>query len=155
MLKEEERASRCYLAQFHREAQEYEQYTRRLFFERVVSGQLSVQQIYEAAGKLDIDLRAQCYNIAFFSVPPEHPGSMGAYRNQFVVVYRVEILFNVQVYNPLVSLVQIFQCLAHCCVAVSVWPEPIAVFAEIPLVPPRQYLGSSLLYHPVHHCGYS
>lgn len=76
---EGERANRSYLAQFHREAQEYEQYTRRLFFERVVSGQLSVQQIYEAAGKLDIDLRAQSYAIAFFSVPPERPGPMGAY----------------------------------------------------------------------------
>lgn len=76
---EGERANRSYLAQFHREAEEYEQYTHKVFFERVVSGQLSVQQIYEAAGKLDIDLRAQCYSIAFFSVLPESTGSAEAY----------------------------------------------------------------------------
>ena len=45
---EGERANRSYLAQFHREAEEYEQYTRRVFFERVVAGQLSVQEIYES-----------------------------------------------------------------------------------------------------------
>ena len=45
---EGERANRSYLAQFHQEAEEYEQYTRRVFFERVVAGQLSVQEIYES-----------------------------------------------------------------------------------------------------------
>lgn len=76
---EGERANRSYLAQFHREAEEYEQYTRRVFFERVVAGQLSVQEIYESAAKLDIDLRAQCYTIAFFSVLPEPSGSAETY----------------------------------------------------------------------------
>ena len=76
---EGERANRSHLAQFHREAEEYEQYTRRVFFERVVAGQLSVQEIYESAAKLDIDLRAQCYTIAFFSVLPEPAGSAEAY----------------------------------------------------------------------------
>ncbi len=76
---EGERANRSYLAQFHREAEEYEQYTRRVFFERVVAGQLSVQEIYESAAKLDIDLRAQCYALAFFSVLPEPSGSAKAY----------------------------------------------------------------------------
>lgn len=76
---ESERAHRGYLTQFHQEAQEYEQYTRRAFFEQIVAGQLSVQQIYETAGKLDIDLRAQCYTFAFFSVLPESAGSAEAY----------------------------------------------------------------------------
>ncbi len=76
---EGERASRSYLSQFHREAEEYEQYTRRVFFERIVAGQLSVQEIYASAAKLDIDLRAQCYTIAFFSVLPEPSGSAEAY----------------------------------------------------------------------------
>ena len=47
-----------YLAQFHHDAQEYEQFARRRFFEQVVGGQLTVQQIYEEAAKLDLDLRA-------------------------------------------------------------------------------------------------
>lgn len=68
---EGEQAQQSYLDQFHREGQEYEQYARRRFFERVVAGQLSVGQIYDQAEKLDIDLRAQCYTIAFFSLPPE------------------------------------------------------------------------------------
>ena len=76
---EGERAGRNDLAQFHREAEEYEQYARRVFFERVVAGQLSVQEIYESAARLDIDLRAQCYTIAFFSVLPEPPGPAEAY----------------------------------------------------------------------------
>ena len=76
---EGERANRSYLAQFHREAEEYEQYTRRVFFERMVAGQLSVQEIYESAAKLDIDLRAQCYALAFFSVLPEPSASAEAY----------------------------------------------------------------------------
>ena len=76
---EGKRANRGYLAQFHREAQEYEQYTRRAFFERIVAGQLTVQQIYETAGKLDIDLRAQCYTIAFFSALPERTGTTEGY----------------------------------------------------------------------------
>ncbi len=76
---EEERASRSYLARFHRETEEYEQYTRRVFFERVVAGQLSVQEIYESAAKLDIDLRAQGYALAFFSVLPEPSGPVEAY----------------------------------------------------------------------------
>ena len=41
---EGERANRSYLAQFHREAEEYEQYTRRVFFERMVAGQLSTRR---------------------------------------------------------------------------------------------------------------
>ena len=60
-----------YLAQFHHDAQEYEQFARRRFFERVVGGQLTVQQIYEEAAKLDLDLRAQCYTIALFSILPK------------------------------------------------------------------------------------
>ena len=66
-----ERAQQNYLAQFHQEAQDYEQYARRRFFERIVAGQLSVQQIYEQAEKLDLDLRAQAYDIVLVSAMPE------------------------------------------------------------------------------------
>ncbi len=68
---ESEQAQMNYLAQFKQEAQEYEQYARRDFFEQVVAGRLSVQQIYENAEKLELDLRAQSYAIALFSVLPE------------------------------------------------------------------------------------
>ena len=39
-----ERAQQNYLAQFHQEAQDYEQYARRRFLERVVAGQLTVRE---------------------------------------------------------------------------------------------------------------
>ena len=68
-----------YLAQFHHDAQEYEQYARRRFFEQVVGGQLTVQQIYEEAAKLDLDLRAQCYTIALFSILPKGGGMSETY----------------------------------------------------------------------------
>lgn len=70
---ERERAGRGRLDRSRREEQE--QYARRSFFEGLVSGQLTVQQIYETAAGLDIDLRAQCYAIALFSVPPERHGA--------------------------------------------------------------------------------
>ena len=88
---EGERANCGYLAQFHREAQEYEQYTRRAFFERIVAGQLTVQQIYETAGKLDIDLRAQCYTIAFFSALPERTGTTEGYSESTARLRDVQI----------------------------------------------------------------
>lgn len=68
---EQERAKQSYQAQFRQDSQEYEQYARRRFLERVVAGQLSVQQIYEEAGQLGLDLRAQSYCLAFFSVMGE------------------------------------------------------------------------------------
>ena len=45
----------------------------------MVAGQLPVQQIYEKAEKLDLDLRAQAYTIAFVSVMPEQHGVTGSY----------------------------------------------------------------------------
>ncbi len=76
---EEERVQQNYLSQFHQEAQEYEQYARRRFFEQVVAGQLSVSQIYEGAEKLDLDLRAQAYTIALVSAVPEQHGMAESY----------------------------------------------------------------------------
>lgn len=76
---EGERAQQNYMTQFHREAQDYEQYARRRFFEQIVAGQLSVQQIYEMAEKLDLDLRAQMYTIALVSAMPERLGMTESY----------------------------------------------------------------------------
>lgn len=76
---EGEQARQNYLDQFHEEAQEYEQYARRSFFERVVTGQLTDRETYDQAEKLDLDLRAQCYTIAFFSILPERHGMAESY----------------------------------------------------------------------------
>ena len=68
---EQEQEQRNYQAQFQRDSQEYEQFARRSFMEQVVAGKLSVQQIYEDAGRLGLELRAQSYCIALFSAMGE------------------------------------------------------------------------------------
>ena len=55
-----------YYAQFRLEAQEYEHFSSRRFLEKLVSGSLSVREIYEEAGKLRIDINAQAYNIVLY-----------------------------------------------------------------------------------------
>lgn len=68
---EQEQEQRNYQAQFQRDSQEYEQFARRSFMEQVVEGKLSVQQIYEDAGRLGLELKAQSYCIALFSAMGE------------------------------------------------------------------------------------
>ena len=60
---ESETEQQNYLNRFRLEAQEYEQYARLQFMEQVVSGGLSVPQIYEQAEKLELDIRAESYPI--------------------------------------------------------------------------------------------
>ena len=55
-----------YYERFRREVQEYEQFSRRRFFERLVDGRLSVQEIYEQAAALELDVTAQQYNVLQF-----------------------------------------------------------------------------------------
>ena len=64
---EDEKQQLEYFVKFQREAQEYEAFSRRRFFEQIVTGSLSVSEIYEIAKTLDIDLNALHYNIVLFS----------------------------------------------------------------------------------------
>lgn len=50
---------------YRMEMREYEQFSRRHFFERLLEGELSVEEIYEEANKLDIDLSYAEYNLLF------------------------------------------------------------------------------------------
>ena len=61
-----EREQEHYLEKFRSEVQEYEQFSRRRFFEQVVAGQLTVEEIYEKAGELNISIHAQCYNLLMY-----------------------------------------------------------------------------------------
>ncbi len=73
---ETEQQQREYLAMFQREAQEYEAFSRRRFFEQIVTGGLSVSEISETATALDISLNAPSYNILLFSLnSAEYNGS--------------------------------------------------------------------------------
>ena len=70
-----ERERNNHLAQFRQQAQDYEQYARRQFFERMVAGQLSPQQICDQGRELDLDLFAQSYTIALVSEQRERRGN--------------------------------------------------------------------------------
>ena len=62
---ESEREQKNYLEKFRNEMHEYEQFSRRRFFEKVFSGQMAVQEIYEEAQKLSLEIDAPCYNLVF------------------------------------------------------------------------------------------
>ena len=50
------------------------------------------------------------------------------------MVYSVEILFDVEVYHPLVSFIKIFECFLYSLLTVSVRPESVAVVREVLVV---------------------
>ncbi|MEZ4510023.1 MAG: hypothetical protein R2881_10565 [Eubacteriales bacterium] len=66
-MEAEQQQQREYLSMFQREAQEYEAFSRRRFFEQLVTGGLSVSEIYETAKSMEIDLTAPGHNILLFS----------------------------------------------------------------------------------------
>jgi len=74
---QEERRQQEYIENFKREAQEYENFARRRFFEQIVTGGLSVSEISETAKNLNIDINAPFYNIVLFSLSSaEYDGSV-------------------------------------------------------------------------------
>ncbi len=74
---ETEQEQKSYLETFQNEMKEYENYARRSFLEKVFGGVLSVQQIYEEAAKISLDLDGPCYNLVLLNLQgkrhnPEH-----------------------------------------------------------------------------------
>ena len=65
---QEEREQKDYLRRFEQDTKKYESFSRRAFFEKLVEGSLSVRQIYEEAGRLNLDLNADGYNFVIFTV---------------------------------------------------------------------------------------
>lgn len=65
---ENEREQKSYLETFQNEMKEYEDYARRNFLEKVFGGVLSVQQIYEEAGKIQLELEGPCYNLVLLNL---------------------------------------------------------------------------------------
>lgn len=61
---ENEREQSNYLKKFQSEYHEYEQLSKRHFFEKVFDRKLAVKEIYDEASKLGIELNAECYNLA-------------------------------------------------------------------------------------------
>ena len=75
---EEERDQQDYRRRFIRESQEYEHFARRIFFEKLVGGQLRVPELYEQAKRLELD--AEAYNIVLFTLQPKE--NLTAYSEQ-------------------------------------------------------------------------
>ncbi len=65
---ESEQEQKDYMRKYRSEMQDYERAMLRNFFERVFEGHLSMQEIYDEAKKLSIDITAPCYNLMFFTV---------------------------------------------------------------------------------------
>lgn len=65
---EEEREQNNYREKYKEDMQEYEQFSRRVFFEKVFEGHLSVQEIYEEAQKFSLEMDASSYNLAMVSL---------------------------------------------------------------------------------------
>jgi len=67
-----ENEQRAYYNQFMREVQEYEKHSRRDFFELLIYRNFDLEEIYEKAEQLHINIEAQCYNIVLFSMEGKH-----------------------------------------------------------------------------------
>ena len=65
---ESEQEQKNYLETFQNEMKAYENYARRSFLEKVFSGVFSVQQIYEEAAKISLDLDGPCYNLILLNL---------------------------------------------------------------------------------------
>ena len=114
---EDELKQQEFLARFQREAQEYETFSRRRFFEKVITGGLSVLEISETAKSMGIDINAPAYNIVLFSLnsagydgsaPESYTEALAAVQDkvtQFFVAHPELILFrlNVTTYAVLVK----------------------------------------------------
>ena len=67
---EQENRQQDYQVQFQDEMLEYEQFSRRIFFEKMFRGDSSVSEMYEEAQKLSMDITAAAYNLVFFHMEP-------------------------------------------------------------------------------------
>ena len=102
---EAEQQQQEYLERFQREAQEYANFSRRRFFEQIVTGGLRVSEISETAKTMGIDVNAPFYNIVLFSLssaeydrsaPESYSDALAAIQDkirQFIVSYPELILF--------------------------------------------------------------
>ena len=62
---EKEQDKDDYQLQYQEEMHEYEQFSRRRFFEMLLEGELSVKEIYDEAAKCSLELSASGYNLLF------------------------------------------------------------------------------------------
>ncbi|MBP5261581.1 MAG: response regulator [Clostridiales bacterium] len=64
----EESEQKDYLSQYEQEFKKFERFSHRAFFEKLVEGSMSVQEIYEQSNQLHLNLTADVYNIVIFTI---------------------------------------------------------------------------------------
>lgn len=72
-----------YQTRFQNEMHEYEQLSRRHFFEKVLEGKLSVKEIYDEASRQSIELTASGYNLLLFYLQEKGTGLSREKRENF------------------------------------------------------------------------
>lgn len=90
---ESEQEQKNYLETFQNEMKEYENYARRSFLEKVFGGVFSVQQIYEEAAKISLDLDGPCYNLVLLNLQVKRQNPEYAMQEPEGVVEVREALF--------------------------------------------------------------
>lgn len=57
-----------YISKYEQEFKKFERFSHRAFFEKLVEGSMSVQEIYEQANELHLNLSANGYNLVIFTI---------------------------------------------------------------------------------------
>lgn len=69
---EQDMEQKDYQARFQDEMQEFEQFSLRRFFEKIMDGKLSAKEIYEEAAQRSLEIAASCYNLLLLSLYEEN-----------------------------------------------------------------------------------
>lgn len=83
---EREQQQEDYQTKLADEMREYEQFSMRHFFEKMLEGEMSVTEIYEEAAKKSLDLSASGYNLIFLYMQENKKGMPESNVNHFVQV---------------------------------------------------------------------
>ncbi len=69
---EEEQEQKDYLHRYEQEIKKFESFSRRAFFEKLVEGSLSIEQIYQQADELNLNINSDGYNFVIFTVQSQN-----------------------------------------------------------------------------------
>lgn len=95
---DDERKQDNYREKFKEGMQEYEQFSRRVFFEKVFEGHLSVREIYEEAQKFSLEMDAACYNLAMVSLREKRNAEDHSRESRLLAGKREELMRHFQRY---------------------------------------------------------
>lgn len=89
---EEEQAKEDSLEKLREDMQEYEQFSKKNFFEKVFEGELTVQEIYEEAQKYSLEMNAPCYNLAMVSLREKQEENRSIWDSRLLAGKREELM---------------------------------------------------------------